>query len=100
MRTRSQRKRITPIRFRDGSQERLPHDFRREVCDAMLRQSTVAVFWGFTAYAFIARSLLQKLRTRDTGIRGVARDRGLTARVAGCARTTGRFVPGFWRLRR
>ena len=51
----------------------------------MPRQAALLVFWAFTVYAFIARSLLQKLRTRDSGIRGVARDRGVAAQLAGVA---------------
>ena len=51
----------------------------------MSRQLVLLVFWAFTVYAFVARSLLQKLRTRDSGIRGIARDRGRAAQLAGVA---------------
>jgi protein-S-isoprenylcysteine O-methyltransferase Ste14 len=49
----------------------------------MVRQWAIALFWAFTVYAFVARSILQKLRIRDTGIRGITRDRGVAARLAG-----------------
>lgn len=43
----------------------------------------LALFWGFTAYAFVVRTALQKLRTRDGGVRGISRDRGPLAFAAG-----------------
>jgi protein-S-isoprenylcysteine O-methyltransferase Ste14 len=51
--------------------------------DAPMRTAVLALFWGFTAYAFVVRSGLQKIATGDTGLRGVARDRGPLALAAG-----------------
>lgn len=48
-----------------------------------MRLVIVTLFWAFTAYAFVVRSVAQKLRTGDTGLRGVARDSGGVARLAG-----------------
>ena len=48
-----------------------------------MRIPLLALFWGFTAYAFIVRTALQKLRTRDGGVRGISLDRGLLAFAAG-----------------
>lgn len=48
-----------------------------------MRTGTLALFWLFTAFAFVVRSGLQKRATGDTGVRGIARDRGLLAFAAG-----------------
>lgn len=49
----------------------------------MVRLLVLTLFWGFSAYAFVVRSVVSRLATGDTGVRGVARDRGLLAWVAG-----------------
>lgn len=48
-----------------------------------MRILVLVLFWGFTGYAFVARSVVSKLATGDTGVRGIARDRGPLARIAG-----------------
>jgi protein-S-isoprenylcysteine O-methyltransferase Ste14 len=48
-----------------------------------MRLATVALFWGFTGYAFVLRSVARMVTAGDTGFRGVARDRGTLAFVAG-----------------
>lgn len=48
-----------------------------------MRTPVLALFWGFTAYAFVVRTTLQKLRTRDGGVRGISLDRGVLAFAAG-----------------
>jgi protein-S-isoprenylcysteine O-methyltransferase Ste14 len=81
-----------------------------------MRTAALALFWGFTAYAFVVRSGLQKLATGDTGVGAslllfatlVVQVRLVEephlARVFGpdyaaYARRTGRFVPGVGLLR-
>lgn len=48
-----------------------------------MRLLVLALFWGFSGYVFVVRSVASKLATGDTGVRGVARDRGLLAVLAG-----------------
>jgi protein-S-isoprenylcysteine O-methyltransferase Ste14 len=43
----------------------------------------LAVFWALTLYAFVVRTIVQRLRSGDTGVRGVSRTRGTLAIVAG-----------------
>lgn len=48
-----------------------------------MKSVALALFWGFSAYVFVVRSVASKLATGDTGVRGAARDRGTLALVAG-----------------
>jgi protein-S-isoprenylcysteine O-methyltransferase Ste14 len=48
-----------------------------------MRLVILTLFWGFTAYVFVARSIAMKLATGDTGVRGATRDRGMLALLAG-----------------
>jgi protein-S-isoprenylcysteine O-methyltransferase Ste14 len=48
-----------------------------------MRTVGLALFWGFTVYAFVLRSGFLKLATGDSGLRGLARDRGALALAAG-----------------
>jgi protein-S-isoprenylcysteine O-methyltransferase Ste14 len=51
--------------------------------DVRMRLAVATLFWGFTAHAFVIRTVARKLASGDTGIRGVARDRGVLAFAAG-----------------
>lgn len=48
-----------------------------------MRAIVFALFSGFSAYAFVLRSAVLKLTSGDAGLRGVTRDRGALAFVAG-----------------
>lgn len=48
-----------------------------------MRLLILTLFWGFSAYVFVVRSVASKLTTGDTGVRGAARDRGALALLAG-----------------
>lgn len=48
-----------------------------------MRTAALLSFWGFTVIAFAVRTAVQKLTTGDGGLRGIARDRGPLAVVAG-----------------
>lgn len=48
-----------------------------------MRFFVLTLFWGFSAYAFVVRTVARKVATGDTGFRGVARDRGILALAAG-----------------
>jgi protein-S-isoprenylcysteine O-methyltransferase Ste14 len=47
-----------------------------------MRSLVLALFWAFSGYVFVVRSVLSKLATGDTGIRGVSRGRGGLASLA------------------
>lgn len=48
-----------------------------------MRVLVLTLFWGFSGYVFVIRSVASKLATGDTGVRGVARNRGLLALAGG-----------------
>jgi hypothetical protein len=48
-----------------------------------MKPVALTLFWGFSAYVFVVRSVASKLATGDTGVRGAARDRGTLALLAG-----------------
>lgn len=48
-----------------------------------MRTAALLLFWSFTIVAFAVRTGLQRLTTGDGGLRGIARDRGWLATLAG-----------------